>query len=180
MVIVPTRDPVKATAALVGIDVKAEPMDLLDPDSIDAFARRFLATGRALHLLVNSAGIMAVPTWTVDARGFEVQFSTNHLGHFQLAARLWPALGKAKGARVVSVSSWSHHFSPVIFDDPNFEHREYDPWKGYGQSKTANILFAVELDRRGEKDGVGAFSLHPGSIVATGLGKYLSADQLRR
>lgn len=178
-VIVPTRDPKKAASALAGIDVAIEPMDLIDSGSIDAFANRFLATGQPLHFLVNSAGIMAVPTLSRDTRGYELHFATNHLGHFQLAARLWPALLKAKHARVVSVSSWGHHFSPVVFDDPNFERRAYDPWKGYGQSKTANILFAVELDRRGQKDDIRAFSLHPGSIVGTGLEKYVSAEQLR-
>ncbi len=178
-VIVPARDPKRAASALAGIDVEVEELDLLSPDSIDAFARRFLTTGQALHILVNSAGIMAVPDLTRDARGFELHFSTNHLGHFQLTARLWPALVSANGARVVSVSSWGHHYSPVVFDDPNFEHRPYDPWKGYGQSKTANILFAVELDRRGQKQGVRSFSLHPGSIVDTGLGKHLTAEQLR-
>jgi NAD(P)-dependent dehydrogenase (short-subunit alcohol dehydrogenase family) len=178
-VIVPARDLQKATSALAGIDVEIEPLDLVNPESIDAFAHRFLATGQPLHILVNSAGIMAVPTLTRDARGYELHFATNHLGHFQLAIRLWPALVKAGGARVVSVSSWGHHYSPVILDDPNFERREYDPWRGYGQSKTANILLAVELDQRGEKYGVRAFSLHPGSIVGTGLEKHISAEQLR-
>ena len=154
-------------------------MDLLDPASIDGFAETFLASGRPLHILVNSAGIMALPTLTRDSRGYECQFATNHLGHFQLVARLWPALRQANGARVVSVSSWGHHYSPVVFDDPNFNHRPYDPWVGYGQSKTANILFAVELDKRGKAEGIRAFSLHPGSIVGTGLEKHVSAEQLR-
>ncbi len=94
-VIVPARDQQKAASALAGIDVEIEPMDLLSPDSIDAFAHRFLATDHPLHILVNSAGIMAVPTLTRDARGYELHFATNHLGHFQLAIRLWPALVKA-------------------------------------------------------------------------------------
>ncbi|WP_145018536.1 oxidoreductase [Paenibacillus sp. Y412MC10] len=177
-VIVPTRDRNKAAAALGGIDgIEIEMMDLLNPASIDAFAEKFLASGRPLHILVNSAGIMASPMKR-DSRGYESQFATNHLGHFQLVARLWPALRKANGARVVSVSSWGHHFSPVVFDDPNFERREYDRWAAYGQSKTANILFAVELDKRGQADGVRAFSLHPGSIVGTGLEKHLSREEL--
>ncbi|MEI9972113.1 MAG: oxidoreductase [Ignavibacteriota bacterium] len=178
-VTVPTRDRARATAALAGIgNVEIEPMDLLDPASIDAFAERFLASGRPLHILVNSAGIMACPL-TRDARGYEAQFATNHLGHFQLVARLLPALRQAKGARVVSVSSWGHHFSPVVFGDPNFERRAYDPWLAYGQSKTANILFALALDQRGAADGVRAFSLHPGGILDTGLGKHLSREDLR-
>jgi len=178
-VIVPARDLVKAATAFEGLDgVEIEAMDLLDPASIDAFAERFLASGRPLHILVNSAGIMASPL-ARDARGYESQFATNHLGHFQLATQLWLALRRADGARVVSVSSWGHHYSPVVFDDPNFERREYDRWKAYGQSKTANILFAVALDERGEADGVRAFSCHPGSIIDTGLGKHLSREELR-
>ena len=178
-VIVPALDPNNARAALKGLaNVEHEVMDLLDPASIDAFAGRFLATGQPLHLLVNNAGIMARPL-ARDARGYESQFATNYLGHFQLVARLWPALRQANGARVISVSSWGHHFSPVVFEDPHFERRTYDRWAAYGQSKTANILFALELDARGEPYGVRAFSLHPGSIVATGLGKHLSREDLQ-
>jgi NAD(P)-dependent dehydrogenase (short-subunit alcohol dehydrogenase family) len=178
-VIVPARNLDKAATALRGIDsVEIEPMDLMDPASIDAFADGFLATGQPLHILVNSAGIMATPL-TRDARGYESQFATNHLGHFQLVSRLWPALLEANGARVVSVSSWGHRLSPVVFDDPNFERRPYDRWSAYGQSKTANVLFALGVDERGKADGVRAFSLHPGGIVDTGLGKHLSTDELR-
>ncbi|MFC9843563.1 oxidoreductase [Streptomyces sp. NPDC060223] len=178
-VVVPARDTDRARAALKGVDgVEVERMDLLDPASIDAFAERFLASGRPLHILVDSAGIMATPL-TRDARGYETQFATNHLGHFQLVARLRPALRRAGGARVVSVSSWGHRFSPVVFDDPHFERREYDRWAAYGQSKTANILFAVGLDTRAKADGVRAFSLHPGSIVDTGLKKYLAEEDLK-
>jgi NAD(P)-dependent dehydrogenase (short-subunit alcohol dehydrogenase family) len=153
-------------------------MDLLDPASIDGFAEKFLASGKSLHILVNSAAIMASPL-ARDARGYESQFSTNHLGHFQLSTRLWPALRKAEGARIVSVSSWGHRYSDVVFDDPNFERRSYDPWRGYGQSKTANILFAVEADARGKADGIRAFSLHPGAIARTGLEKHVSKEALR-
>ena len=178
-IIVPARDHDKAANALAGLDgVEIEVMDLLDPASIDAFAERFLASGRPLHILVNSAGIMANPL-ARDSRGYESQFATNHLGHFQLVARLWPALRKANGARVVSVSSWGHRYSPVVFDDPNFERRDYDRWSAYGQSKTANILFALALDGRGKAEGVRAFSLHPGGIVDTGLGKHISREDLR-
>lgn len=177
-VIVPARDRDRAAAALMGIDgIDIEAMDLLDPVSIDAFVERFLASGQPLHMLVNSAGIMACPL-SRDARGFESQFATNHLGHFQLTARLLPALRRAKGARVVSVSSWGHRYSPVVFDDPNFEHRAYDRWAAYGQSKTANILFAVALDARGKEGGIRTFSLHPGSILGTGLEKHVSNEEL--
>lgn len=178
-VILPARDHDKAATALKGLDgVEIEPMDLLDPTSIDAFAERFLASGQPLQILVNSAGIMACPL-ARDSRGYESQFATNHLGHFQLVARLWPALRQAYGARVVSVSSWGHRRSPVVFEDPNFERRDYDRWSAYGQSKTANILFALALDQRGQAEGVRAFSLHPGSIVGTGLEKHVSREELR-
>lgn len=179
-VIVPARDHDKAAAALEGLDgVAIEALDLFDPASVDAFAGRFIASGRPLHILVNSAGIMACPL-TRDARGHEAQFATNHLGHFQLAARLWPALRKASGARVVSVSSRGHRRSPVVFDDIGFERRAYDRWSAYGQSKTANILFALALDERGKPEGVRAFSLHPGAIVNTDLKRYMSDEEIRK
>lgn len=177
-VVVPTRDFERAEKVLEDMgNVEIEPMDLLDPESIDAFADKFLATDRSLHILVNSAGIMACPL-TRDARGYEAQFATNHLGHFQLTARLWPALCQANGARVIAVSSLGHRYSPVAFEDPNFEQRDYDRYAAYGQSKTANILFAVELDKRGRQYNVRAFSLHPGSVVGTGLEKYLTREEL--
>ncbi|MET8036950.1 oxidoreductase [Streptomyces sp. NPDC005345] len=178
-VVVPARDAARAAAALEGIDgVEVAAMDLIDPVSVDAFADGFLASGRPLHLLVASAGIMATPL-TRDARGYEAQFATNHLGHFQLVSRLRPALRAAGGARVVVVSSRGHRFSPVDLDDPNFEHTPYEPFVAYGRSKSANALFAVELDRRGRADGVRAFAVHPGTIVDTGLAKHLSEDALR-
>jgi NAD(P)-dependent dehydrogenase (short-subunit alcohol dehydrogenase family) len=177
-VIVPTRDHEKAVHALEGLDVEIEAMNLLDPASIDAFADRFVASGQPLHILVNSAGIGGAPL-TRDARGYELHFATNHLGHFQLTTRLWPALRQARGARVVAVSAWAHSRSPMVFEDPNFEHRDYNPFMAYGQSKTANILFALTLDERAKAHGVRAFSLHPGSIVGTGLSKYVPLDALR-
>jgi NAD(P)-dependent dehydrogenase (short-subunit alcohol dehydrogenase family) len=177
-VIVLARDRYAAAHATREIDVEVEAMDLLDPASIDAFAAKFLATGRPLHILVNSAGIGGAPL-TRDARGYELHFATNHLGHFQLAMRLWPALRRANGARVVAVSAWAHSRAPIDFADPNFERRDYVPWTAYGQSKTANILFAVALDERARKHGVRAFSLHPGSIVGTGLSRHLAPVALR-
>jgi NAD(P)-dependent dehydrogenase (short-subunit alcohol dehydrogenase family) len=177
-VIVPARTLEKARASLTGIPrVELETLDLMDPASIDAFAQRFLDSGRPLDILVNSAGIMAVPLMR-DTRGYESQFATNHLGHFQLTARLWPALKQAGSARVVSVSSRAIRLGGVDFDDPNFEQREYDKWKSYAQSKSANALFAVALDRRGQKHGVRAFSLHPGVIV-TDLSRHLSDEEMR-
>lgn len=176
-VIVPARDLAKARKNLEGIDVEIAAMDLADPASIDAFAAAFVAEGSPLHILVNSAGIMACPL-TRDARGYELQFATNHLGHYQLTVRLWAALRRAAGARVISVSSRGHRFAAVDFNDPNYQHREYDRWLAYGQSKTANVLFAVALDARGRADGIRAFALHPGAIV-TDLARYMTQDDLR-
>jgi NAD(P)-dependent dehydrogenase (short-subunit alcohol dehydrogenase family) len=170
-VIVPARDTAKARKNLNGIvNVELETMDLMNSSSVNAFAEKFLASGRPLHLLVNNAGIMWVPL-NRDALGYESQLSTNHLGHFLLTARLWPALKKANGARVIAVSSFGHQMAPFNFEDPNFLHREYHTLQGYGQSKTANNLFAVELDRRGSDFNVHAFSLHPGSVNGTDLGR---------
>jgi len=178
-VIVPARDVQRATAELADLDgVTVEQLDLLDPATIDAFADRFLATGRPLHILVNSAGIMANPL-TRDARGYESQFATNHLGHFQLTTRLLPALRQAGGARVVAVSSRGHRYSPVNFEDPQFEHREYQPLTAYGQSKTANVLFTVELDDREQANGIRAFAVHPGSID-TNLARFTDRETLRQ
>jgi len=176
-VVVPARTQEKARTALAGIPrVEIDTLELIDPASIDAFANRFLASGRPLHILINNAGIMAAPLQR-DARGYESQFATNHLGHFQLTARLWPALKQTGKSRVVAVSSTGIMFGGVDFDDPNFERREYDKWKAYGQSKTANALFAVALDKRGERHGIRAFSVHPGGIY-TDLMRYLPAEEL--
>ena len=177
-VIVPARTLDKARAALADVDrVEVDSLDLSDPRSIDAFAARFAASGRPVHILVNNAGIMAAPL-TRDARGFESQLATNHLGHFQLTARLWPALRKASGARVVSLSSRGHVRSAVDFDDPHFERRPYDKWLAYGQSKTANVLFAVEATRRWHEDGITANAVHPGAIAATNLARHMDRQVL--
>jgi NAD(P)-dependent dehydrogenase (short-subunit alcohol dehydrogenase family) len=179
-VFVPARDAIKAKNALKNISgIEIETMDLLDPDSIDAFVQKFLETGQPLHILVNSAGIMASPL-VRDKRGYELQFATNHLGHFQLVTMLWPALRKANGSRVVALSSRGHRYSGVVFEDPNFEHREYDPWMAYGQSKSANALFALELDKRGAEDNIRAFSVHPGTIITTNLGRYLPVETFQK
>jgi NAD(P)-dependent dehydrogenase (short-subunit alcohol dehydrogenase family) len=177
-VVVPARGLSKATSALAGMpSVIAETVDLMDPVSIDAFANRFVGSVQALHILVNNAGIMANPL-TRDARGYESQFATNHLGHFQLTARLWPALRRAKCARVISLSSVGHRRAKVDLEDPNFENREYDRWVAYGQSKTANALFAVSLDKVGKPHGIRAFSVHPGGVV-THLIRYMSTEEVR-
>ena len=177
-VIVPARTPDKARQALGSIlRVEQSRLDLLDPGSIDAFVSEFLASGRPLHMLINNAGIMATPL-ARDSRGYESQFSANHLGHFQLTARLWPALRNAHGARAVSVSSGAHQRAAMDFADPQFHRRPYDRWEAYGQSKTANVLFAVALDRRGEASGVRAFAVHPGAIL-TDLSRHMTDEELQ-
>lgn len=170
-VIVPARDIEKARKNLQGIaNVEIEEMDLINPTSIDTFANKFLASGKPLHLLINNAGIMWVPLRR-DNRGIESQLAVNFLAQFQLTARLWNALKKTDGARVINVSSQGHQFAPFNFDDPNFEHREYETLQGYGQSKTAVNLFSLELDNRAKEFGVRAYSLHPGSIGGTELAR---------
>jgi NAD(P)-dependent dehydrogenase (short-subunit alcohol dehydrogenase family) len=177
-VIVPARTPEKARAALAGMNrVELELLDLGDPLSVDAFAARVSASGRPIHILVNNAGIMATPL-VRDARGFESQLATNHLGHFQLTMRLWPALKRARGARVVALSSRGHARAAVDFGDPHFERRPYDKWVAYGQSKTANVLFAVALDARGAPHRVRAFAVHPGAVV-TELMRSMPEDEQR-
>ncbi|MHA6621644.1 SDR family NAD(P)-dependent oxidoreductase [Pseudonocardia sp. DLS-67] len=174
-VTVGARNPDRAAPALAGIErVEVDRLDLLDPPSIDAFAARYLGSGRPLHILVNNAGIMAGPLFR-DARGYESQFATNHLGHFQLTLALLPALRAAHGARVVNVTSGGHRLSDIRWDDPHFT-TAYDPLLAYGQSKTANVLFAVELDRRWAADGIHGYAVHPGIVVTTGLGPSRAED----
>jgi len=170
-VIVPARDIEKAKKNLEGIpNVEIETMDLAQPETIDAFAETFLSSNRPLHLLINNAGIMWVPLQR-DSRGIESQLATNYLGQYHLVERLWPALKKANGARVINVSSYGHQMASFNFDDPNFENREYQTLLAYGQSKTASNLFALELDNRAKTFNVRAYSLHPGSIAGTELGR---------
>jgi NAD(P)-dependent dehydrogenase (short-subunit alcohol dehydrogenase family) len=160
-VVVPARRPAVAREAVAGVDgVEVDELDLGDLDSVRAFAERFLASDRRIDFMIDNAGIMACPETRVGP-GWEAQFATNHLGHFALVNRLWPAI--APGARVVSVSSRAHHFSGMRWDDVQWT-RDYDKWQAYGQAKTANVLFAVHLDRLGRESGVRAFSLHPGGI----------------
>lgn len=176
-VIVPARDPDKASQTVGQIKgVELLPMDLMDKTSIQTFADRFLERNIALPILINSAGVMATPLFR-DADGHEGQFATNHLGHFRLVKSLWPALAKAKGARVISVSSRGHQIAGIDFDDIDFRNRPYEGWTAYAQSKTANVLFAVELDKRGKEDGIRAFSLHPGQVL-TNLARHLSDEEI--
>ncbi len=176
-VVVGARSREKAQAAISNLTgVEAHELELIDPDSIDRFAQWFLNSDSQLDILINNAGIMAPPL-VRDARGYESQFATNHLGHFQLTARLWPALVNAGKARVVSLSSSGIAFGGMDFEDPNFEHHEYDKWRAYGQSKSANSLFAVALDRFGFSRGVRAFAVHPGGIM-TNLARFMTDAEL--
>ena len=173
-VLAPARRPEKARRVLAEIDgVEIGELDLADQAGVAAYAEQLLATGRPLDLVINNAGVMACPETRTDA-GWELQLATNHLGHYSLVNRLWPAV--TDGARVVSVSSTGHHLSGFRWDDPWFE-TGYDKWLAYGQSKTANVLFAVHLDELARGQGVRAFSLHPGAIL-TPLGRHLQAEDL--
>lgn len=141
--------------------VTAEPLDLVDRASVAAFTERWQGP---LDILINNAGIMALPRLHRTREGWELQFATNYLGHFHLTYGLHRALAAAGGARIVSVSSNGHRTSPIVFDDIMFERRPYDPWLAYGQSKTGGILLAVEIGRRWAADGIIANSLMPGGV----------------
>jgi len=174
-VVVPARRPAVAEDAVAGIDgVEVDELDLGDLESVAAFADRFIGSGRSIDLMIDNAGIMACPETRIGP-GWEAQFATNHLGHFALANRLWPALADG-GARVVSVSSVGHRRSGIRWDDVQFEQR-YDKWQAYGQAKTANVLFAVQLDTFGAGSGVRAFALHPGGIM-TPLQRHLPKEEM--
>jgi len=163
---------VLASAGLESVDVRA--MDLGDQASVKAFAKGYLASSRGLDILINNAAIMACPETRVGP-GWEAQFATNHLGHFTLTNALWPVLADG-GARVVSLSSTGHKISDIHWDDPQFT-SGYDKWQAYGQAKTANSLFAVELDKRGAEYGVRAFAVHPGGIM-TELQRHLAREEM--
>jgi NAD(P)-dependent dehydrogenase (short-subunit alcohol dehydrogenase family) len=174
-VVVPARRPAAAREALEGIDgVEVDELDLGDLESVRGFAERFLDSGRAVDIVINNAGIMACPETRVGP-GWEAQFATNHLGHYALVNRLWPAI-EPGGARVVAVSSTGHHNSGIRWDDVHWNNG-YDKWEAYGQAKTANVLFAVHLDRLGRDSGVRAFALHPGGIL-TPLQRHLRKEEM--
>jgi NAD(P)-dependent dehydrogenase (short-subunit alcohol dehydrogenase family) len=162
-------------ASTDGPPVRVARLELTDRASVAAFAAAWRGP---LHVLVNNAGVMASPE-TRTGEGWELQFATNHLGHFALAHALHAALAGADGARIVSVSSSAHQRSPVIFDDLHFAFRPYDPWLAYGQSKTANVLFAVAATARWAGDGILVNALHPGSI-ATALQRHVDPAELDR
>ena len=178
-VIAAGRSRKKAERALAEIDgqVSFADLDLCDLASIQAFADAQIEAGRPIDLLINNAGIMACPEQRTE-QGWEAQFGANHLGHFALTLRLLPLLRTAPSARIVALSSLAHIISDIDFDDPNFERRDYEKWTAYGQSKTANALFAAGAAERLADDGILAFSLHPGGIM-TDLQRDLSDEEMR-
>ncbi|MBS2937838.1 SDR family NAD(P)-dependent oxidoreductase [Nocardioides sp. J2M5] len=174
-VLVPARRPDAATEALAdleGVEVRA--MDLGDLDSVAALTASVREDGRPIDLVIDVAGVMATPHQQTP-QGWELQLGTNHLGHFALVGGIAGLL--TDGARVVSYSSTGHYRSPVLFDDLRFETTPYDPWVAYGQSKTANALFAVALDARGASRGIHAYSVHPGGIM-TDLQRHMPREDL--
>lgn len=182
-VVFTARDPKKGEASLRRIRestssdrLELEALELASLESVRACAGRLLARHAAIHLLINNAGVMARPL-ARTAEGYEMQLASNHIGHFLLAGLLLPALRRGAPSRVVALSSVGHRVSPLNFEDPNFERRPYNPWIAYGQSKTANILFAVEFERRFGREGMHAYALHPGAIN-TDLNRHLSAEEV--
>ncbi|TDW91931.1 SDR family NAD(P)-dependent oxidoreductase [Kribbella sp. VKM Ac-2566] len=173
-VVVPARRP-DAAREVLGELAEVDELDLGSLESVKAFADRFLASGRSVDIVIDNAAIMASPETRVGP-GWEAQFATNHLGHFALVNRLWPAIAAGGGARVVSVSSTGHRRSDIRWDDLEFR-LGYDKWEAYGQAKTANVLFAVQLDALGKDFGVRAFALHPGGIL-TPLQRHLEKQEM--
>ncbi len=179
-VLVPARRPEHAREVLAELgetpgSVTVDEMDLADLASVQAFAERFNATGQSVDIMINNAAIMANPETRVGP-GWESQFATNHLGHYALANHLWPALSAGEGARVVALSSTGHKLSPMRWDDVHFN-ENYDKWVAYGQAKTANSLFALQLDTLGAEHGVRAFAVHPGGIM-TELQRHLPKQEM--
>jgi NAD(P)-dependent dehydrogenase (short-subunit alcohol dehydrogenase family) len=177
------RDLAKAQAATAGVrdaaaagggSLNLVELDLSNLKSVRSCAERLLAKGEPFDLVIANAGVMATPfSFTSDR--FEMQFGTNHLGHFVLVNRIAPLL--RSGGRLINLSSAGHRFSNVDLDDPNFEKTPYDPFVAYGRSKTANILFAVAFDRRHRARGIRAAAVHPG-VIQTELGRFIGAERI--
>ncbi len=183
-VVLAARDADKTASAIAQIcsahpqaSLSSVTLDLGSLQSVAQAAAEVLANHEEIDLLINNAGVMASPL-VRTADGFELQFGTNHLGHFLFTNLLAPAVrraGEHRGSRVINLSSAGHSMGGIDFDDPNFEHREYNPWASYGQSKTANILFSVGLDARWAASGVRSLAVHPGGIH-TDLGRHLTPE----
>ena len=177
-VVMVARDMEKLAGAIEGIrqelpnaQLETLQMDLGDLASVRGATTELLERCEAIHLLINNAGVMACPLARTND-GFELQFGTNHMGHFLFTCLLAPALLAAAPARVINLSSGGHRFGAVDFEDPNYQNRDYEKWSAYGQSKTANALFSVALNARLADRGVTSFAVHPGMIV-TELGRHL-------
>jgi len=178
-IVIGARDLTKAREAVSQIkNVEVYELDLAEPASVDEFANKYRETFHQCDILINNAGIMATPLLR-NSQDYELQFATNHLGHFRLTAGLWTELSRSK-ARVVTLSSAGHRFSGIIFDDPNFLHHPYEKWIAYGQSKTANSLFSVHLDKVGRELGIRAFAVHPGRIISTNLSRFMSDEEIAK
>ncbi|WP_370191106.1 SDR family NAD(P)-dependent oxidoreductase [Qipengyuania sp.] len=179
-VILSGRDATKLAAAAdeiaetTGARVDTLVCDLASLDSVRAAAKDANERFEKIDLLINNAGVMACPLGRT-ADGFEMQFGTNHLGHFLLTNLLMPLIEKGSEPRIVNLSSRGHHIDQLHFDDPNYESRDYDKWQAYGQSKTANILFSVGLEKRLAAKGIHAYALHPGGIM-TNLGRHMTEE----
>ncbi|MEM7464821.1 MAG: SDR family NAD(P)-dependent oxidoreductase [Pseudomonadota bacterium] len=167
-------DKARSVADEIDGDLTVEELELGSFDSIKAFAQRILAAHPKIDILINNAGVMACP-YAETSDGFELQFGSNHLGHFLMTKLLMPALGE--GSRVVSLSSAAHQFAPVMFDDIGFKSTDYDKWAAYGQSKTANSLFAIGLNKRLKGKGSEAFSVHPG-VIETELARHMTEEDM--
>ena len=175
---IPARNLKKAETAIEDIDgdIVLAKMDLSDLNSVRKFAADYTQSGRALHGLINNAGIMACPLVRIG-NNWESQFATCHIGHFELTKGLETSLKKTEGARVVALSSTAHIITDIHWDDPHFHTHEYDKWQAYGQAKSANALFALGLDRKWKANGVRAFSVHPGGIF-TDLQRFMSLEDM--
>lgn len=182
-VVMAARDPGKTEAAMAsiresvpGARLEFLALDLADLDSIRRATDTLQSRHPVIHRLINNAGVMACPLQRTR-EGCEMQFGTNHIGHFLWTCRLVPALRAGAPARVVNLSSAGHRYSAIRFDDPHFEHEPYDKWLAYGQSKTANILFSLALDRR-LAPTVTTNAVHPGAIL-TELGRHITEEDVK-
>ena len=179
-IIIAGRDEAKLASAAAelkeqtGAHIDTIVCDLASQTSVKACAAEANTRFEKIDLLINNAGVMACPqSETTD--GFEMQFGTNHLGHFTLTSGLLPLVEKGENPRIINLSSRGHHISPVHLDDPNYEGNPYQKWDAYGQSKTANVLFSVSLEEKLKDRGIRSLALHPGGIV-TNLGRHMTPE----
>ena len=177
-VTVPARrvEAAEATLGDISGDIEIASMDLADLASVEKFANDYSGTGRPLHILINNAGIMACPETRIG-NNWEAQFGVNHLGHMAMTLGLAQSMQVANGARLVALSSTAHIRSDVNWDDPHFQKSDYDKWQAYASAKSANALFAIGVDARGQESGVRAFSVHPGGIF-TPLQRHLPDEEM--